>query len=321
MFELMRGMREQTRLSVASALVRSGVMGQLHTPKSAQDLRQTLGIKNYDAFANLLRLSTRIRLLKLKQGKYSPRGALARSLVGPEQNPLRSMLVELSTYHVDVLRDLPELLLGSGPKDYLHEYGGMVATSSRIAEPWIFDFCRQSIGGRADSRIADLGCGSGEFLAYTSTLHAGNCGFGIELNPDAAIHARARFNRLGIADRYNIIEGDIRDASAWPNEEFDFMSAHQNVYYFDAEERVAIWKQCRAKLAASGKLLIVTPTAGGPTSDYFSLILRSTVGCTQLPKLDELIDELQSAGFSIERKERLIPGDSFWGIAASQART
>lgn len=65
--------------------------------------------------------------------------------------------------------------------------------------------------------------------------------------------------------------------------------------------------------------MIVTPTSGGPLSDYFSLILLSTAGCHRLPSVDELIAELLAAGFELLRRERLIPGDAIWGLAARVA--
>jgi len=51
-------------------------------------------------------------------------------------------------------------------------------------------------------------------------------------------------------------------------------------------------------------------------SDDFSLILLSTAGCHRLSSVDELAAELRAAGFEIVRRERLIPGDAVWGIAA-----
>lgn len=69
----------------------------------------------------------------------------------------------------------------------------------------------------------------------------------------------------------------------------------------------------------TGHLAIVTPTGGGPLSDYFSLILLSTAGCHRLPSVDELTAELRAAGFELVRQERLIPGDAVWGIAARSA--
>ncbi len=46
------------------------------------------------------------------------------------------------------------------------------------------------------------------------------------------------------------------------------------------------------------------------------LILLSSEGCHRLPSVDELVAELQAAGFELVRRERLIPGDAVWGIAA-----
>ena len=60
----------------------------------------------------------------------------------------------------------------------------------------------------------------------------------------------------------------------------------------------------------------MTAADGGPMSDYFALILLSTRGCTLPPSIDELTDELAAAGYTSIRKERLVPGDSVWGVEA-----
>ncbi len=51
-------------------------------------------------------------------------------------------------------------------------------------------------------------------------------------------------------------------------------------------------------------------------SNYLSRILRSTTGCHGLTSIDALTTELAEAAFPNIRRERLIPGDTVWGIEA-----
>lgn len=101
-----------------------------------------------------------------------------------------------------------------------------------------------------------------------------------------------------------------------PDQTFELVTANQTVYYFDSKERTALWRRARERLAAGGRLAIASATAGGPMSDYFELILGSTEGCRPLPSVDDLEREVVEAGLVVVRRERLIPGDTVFGLAA-----
>ena len=129
------------------------------------------------------------------------------------------------------------------------------------------------------------------------------------------MRSRATTADRALADRFSVQPADVRDDGAWPDGPFDVITAHQNVYYFEPEERLALWRRCRERMREDGRLVVVTPTAGGPMSDYFGLILLSTRGCRALPTVDALLAEWAEAGIEVLARERLIPGDSVWGLA------
>ena len=226
----------------------------------------------------------------------------------------------LTTYHHEVFDQLPERMRQSPPRDFLSRYGELVAQSSRIMAPWIHGFSSSVIGRGPGKNILELGCGAGAYLKFYSELHEGHRGIGLDLDAGVVSTAQELLQEAGVDARFRVDQADMRDANAWPDGPFDVITAHQNVYYFDAKERAALWRSCRERLTDAGRLVIVTPTSGGPMSDYFALILLSTKGCHQLPSMHELIAELQAAGFACERRERLIPGDAVWGIVARDAR-
>ena len=265
---------------------------------------------------HLLELGVRARLLRRRDGTYVARGALARCLASNPHGPLASMLEELTTYHLQVFDGLPGRLSGEPPGPYLGRYGELVARSSRIMAPWIEAFTADVLGESEGRRVLELGCGSGAYLVSYAALHSGHRGVGVDLDPGVVSAARRLVAEAGLEDRFAVRQGDLRQAESWPEGPFDVVTAHQNVYYFDAGERAALWRRCRQRLEEGGELVAVTPTSGGPMSDYFELILRSTAGCQQLPAVEELTAELRDAGFADVRSERLIPGDSVYGIAA-----
>lgn len=320
MLGLVRGVAGQIQLVTASALLRGGVLRHMHTPRTLGELGAVSEIDDLDVLRHLLDLGVKRRLLRCRDGRYSARSRLARCVARDAAGPVASMLREVTTYHHEVFDQLPDRLRGRAPRDFLERYGELVARSSRIMAPWICGFTAGLVGREQGQNILELGCGSGAYLAFYAELHEGHRGVGIDLDPGVVDAARRLVAAAGLERRFSIRQADMRDGRGWPAGPFDVITAHQNVYYFDAEERAALWRRCREHLADTGRLVIVTPTSGGPMSDYFALILLSTAGCHRLPSIGELTTELETAGFEVVRRERLIPGDSVWGIAASSGR-
>ncbi len=316
MLGLARGMSAQMQLVTASALLRCGAMQHLQTPRTLDELSAATGIDEHEILRHLLDLGVRQRLLRCRGGRYSARSRLARCVARAADGPVASMLQEVTTYHHEVFDRLPDRLRGQPPRDYLDRYGELVARSSRIMAPWIHGFMSGVVGREQGRTILELGCGSGAYLKFYGDLHAEHRGVGLDLDPGVVAAARQLVADAGLEDRFSVQQGDMRDAQSWPGGRFDVVTAHQNVYYFDAAERTALWRRCREHLTDTGYLAIVTPTSGGPMSDYFSLILLSSAGCRRLPSVDELAAELRAAGFELVRRDRLIPGDAVWGIAA-----
>ena len=227
------------------------------------------------------------------------------------------MLEEVTTYHGEVFSRLPQRLAGEPPQNYLATYGPLVAKSSRIMDPWIQGFGREALGTKSGKSLLDLGCGSGGVPFVLRSAARGASRFWIELHSGAATAAASHLQSAGCSERFSVQEGDMRRAEDWPEGSFDVISANQNVYYFTDAERRDIWAHARSRLNPAGQLTLVTPTAGGPLSSFFALILGSSVGCQDLPTIEELEDELQASGFDRIHKERLIPGDSVWGLSAT----
>lgn len=316
LFGLMRSMNGQVQLVTASALLRSGVMQHLSVPRTLGELSTLTGIEDHVTLSCLLDLAAKRRLLRFRNGCYSARSRLARSLARTPEGPVASMLQEVATYHHKVFDDLPGFLRGQPQGTYLDDYGELVAQSSRIMAPWICGFTADAIGREKGRNILELGCGSGAYLSFYAELHKEHHGVGIDFDQGVLDAAQNLLGNSGFQDRFSVQQADMREGQQWPDGLFEVITAHQNVYYFNAEERAALWRTCHEHLTDHGQLIIVTSTSGGPLSDYFSLILLSTAGCHLLPSVEEIGEELKAAGFEVMRQERLIPGDSVWGVAA-----
>ncbi|MCP3879986.1 MAG: class I SAM-dependent methyltransferase [Sulfitobacter sp.] len=320
MLGLMRGMSAQMELMTATALLRCRAIQHLRTPQDLDELCAATGIDEKEILRHLLDLGVQRKLLRRRGGRYTVRSRMARCIAADDTGPLASMLQEVTTYHHEVFDQLPYRLRGQESRDYLDPYGELVARSSRIMAPWICSFMQGVLGQETGKHILELGCGTGAYLTHYAELHQEHRGVGIDFDAGVVTGAQRLMKETGLADRFTAQQGDMRQSREWPTGLFDVVTAHQNVYYFDADQRKAIWKSCNEHLTDTGELAIVTPTSGGPISDYFSLILLSTAGCHSLPSVDQLVMELSMAGLKVVRQERLIPGDAMWGISAVKCR-
>ncbi|MCR9247465.1 MAG: methyltransferase domain-containing protein [bacterium] len=313
---LVRGMAGQVQLGCVSALLRCGALATLGRFVRVEEIARTTGLTDIDMLRSLCELGVRRGVLRRQGDRYRAKSALARALAADPTGPMASMVHEVTTYHLDVLRQLPERLRGAPPADHLAEFGPVVAKSSRIMDHWLRGWIERLLATRRVRSVLDLGCGSGAMLACVAAIDPALHGLGLDLDEAVVADARSLLAQQGLLGRFDVRAGDLRDCDAWPARAYDLVTANQNVYYFDADERTELWRRAREHLTDGGCLSIVSAMAGGPMSDYFDLILGSTTGCLPLPTVEQVESELQSAGLCVVRKERLIPGDTVYGLAA-----
>ena len=97
-----------------------------------------------------------------------------------------------------------------------------VSTDSMV----LADFCRDA-GGRG----LDLGCGCGTLGLLLLGSGAAGSVCGIEIQPEAARQAEENARRNGLADRFSVVCGDLRQAHAQiPAGSFDFAVANPPYY-------------------------------------------------------------------------------------------
>jgi cyclopropane fatty-acyl-phospholipid synthase-like methyltransferase len=100
--------------------------------------------------------------------------------------------------------------------------------------------------------------------------------------------------------------------------QFDLVTMHQNIYYFEEDERAALFARVRSWLAPGGRLALTSFMQGRtPASINFDIALRCTVGCTALPTVDEVVASLKGAGFARVESAQLMPLEPLYGIIAS----
>lgn len=117
-----------------------------------------------------------------------------------------------------------------------------VSTDSMV----LADFCRDA-GGRG----LDLGCGCGTLGLLLLGSGAAGSVCGIEIQPEAARQAEENARRNGLADRFSVVCGDLRQAHAQiPAGSFDFAVSNPP-YYPPGSGRLRKEDSLRSRAASS----------------------------------------------------------------------
>lgn len=318
-FKLKSLMSAFVEMQFYSYAAQSGLMNELVAPAGKNDLARSMNITNVDQFEHVLKLGTNLKALSFNNGKYSLRGSLAKAMASSSGNPITSMIKEMASYHGDVFRNLPENLRGSGQKDYLGEYGAIVAESSRIIEPFIKSYIYSLLDKSEKYHILEIGCGTAEYFKYYYERNSRNTGVGIDIDVNVVKQAQNDLSKKVYRDNFRILCTDIRSPDTTLQEPFTLITSFQNIYYFTDVERRSLFVDLLARLENGGRFALFSVFPGTtPLSPYFDIILNSTKGCHPVPSINSVIKDLNEAGFKKIRKKRLIPGEELWGITAGK---
>jgi protein-L-isoaspartate O-methyltransferase len=309
------------RLHYLHAAIDSGLLQALATPASREELLDQLRVKRPELLDALLELGLALKELSLKRGLYHLVGRRSLALVSEEGLMLGALVQELVLYHGSVYTNLAGRIQGAPLGNYLETMGVMIARSSRIFEPFIKSFTQSIVEEEQPASLLEVGCGSGVYLRHAAQINPQLKGIGIDLSKEVVEEALRNLERWGLLDNFEVVLADIRNPPDKINGPFDLITLYQNIYYFVPSERPALFQSLISRLAPGGVLAIVSiMRATSPAAVDFELVLRSTVGCTELPELQETKSQLEECGFRQVRTIRLIPGESFYGITAKRAR-
>ncbi|MEL6197459.1 MAG: methyltransferase [Pseudomonadota bacterium] len=190
-----------------------------------------------------------------------------------------------------------------GP-EAVSDYSALMAASQQfIAEDVLDRLPLTSI-----STWLDIGGGEGAFLA-AAAARAPHLRLGLVDLPAVAARAKARFERLGLGDRAEIVGGDFfTDAMPFAAEGgAATVSLVRVLYDHDDAEAVAILRRAREVIAPGGRLVIAEPMAELPgargVGAYFTLYLQA-MGSGRLRSPAALIALAREAGFRRARSLR-----------------
>lgn len=312
--------RHYCRMDFLGAALRHGVLARLAPgPLSLAELAAVLAPDPCarEGLEAWLDYGVSLAVLERTAAGYAIRDRLARQLVEPANDPAAAMFEEATGLHHALLMDSIERLGAGRPFTLADQSGEVVARSSRLLEPLVFEAIEWAIPARGAVRLLEIGCGSSALLRHAAQRNPELMAVGLELQPAVAAMARENVAGWGLAARIAIETGDVRARAAEPA--FDFATLHNNVYYFPVPERPALFAHIRAMLRPGGTLLVTTPCRGGsPAMEILNLWATVTEGCGRLPDREELERQLADAGLTRVRSRSLLPGDRYYAFAATR---
>jgi cyclopropane fatty-acyl-phospholipid synthase-like methyltransferase len=252
--------------------------------------------------------------LQLDDTGYTLKG-LAKKLALPKNDAALALLQEVAGLHSKlILQTIPKLR--NGELWSLEDQDGeIVARSSRIMEAFQTEAIDRFFSASGAASLLEIGCGSGIYIKHAANRNPSLKAVGLELQPNVAEVARQNISEWGLQDRVRIETGDIRLKA--PDGSFNIVTLYNNIYYFPVESRISLLQHIRQFIKPGGFLLLITCCQGGSLGvEVLNLWGAATSTAGRLPRKDELISQLQEAGFQNVQAIRMFPGESLFAFKA-----
>lgn len=246
-------------------------------------------------------------------GRYALKGFLAKALARAENAPFAAIVEEVGILHHKLVLETPARLRASRRFTLADQSARVIAQSSRILEPWVSKAVERAIPRSGRAKLLEVGCGSGIYMRYAAARNPALTALGLELQEEAAELARSNIQTWGLTDRISVEVGDIRRRA--PSPSFTIVTLHNNIYYFPVAERVGLFRHLLGFLEPGGTLLATTACKGGsPAVESLNLWAAATEGCGRLPAPDEMVRQMEEAGFTGVASTKLIPIESYYSF-------
>ncbi len=309
------------RLTFVTGMQRCGLLQRLAAaPASFNEIAALFpdGEKNREALEAWLQVGVKLGLLARGPLGFTLRG-MAKKLAEPQNDAALAEAEEIAELHHKLILETPERIRAGALFTLADQDGTLIARSSRILEAFQVEAIRKTFPSTGAVRLLEVGCGSGIYIRYAA-LHNGRLtATGLELQADVAAEARRNIAEWGLADRVEIVPGDVRAQT--PEPVFDIVTLYNNIYYFPVDERVALFRRLAEFLKPGGFLLAVTCCQGGSVAmEALNLWGAATEGAGRLPTVNEMTAQMREAGFAAVQTSRLAPGESFWAFKAEMRK-
>jgi SAM-dependent methyltransferase len=317
--KLLKTGKEFYRASFISAALSRGVYDHFINGKASfEHLCEKMAVSNREGLRAWLELGVSLGELKQAGDEYQIMGKISKALLNPENDAYRALLQEIVYYHYVYVMNTPTMLRKQEWFPFAEVPGELIARSSRVSEPFIFEAVDAAIPRQGDFRLLEVGCGSGIYIQRACTRNPELHAVGLEFQEKVAAMARRNIQTWDLKDRAVIEHSDVRNYAG--NQKFDLVTLHQNIYYFPVPEREKIFRHIKDYLKPGGQILLTSVCqGGGPGIQALNIQVSTAEGLSPLPDPDQLCQQLRAAGFAKVKTERLLPFESLWAFGATKA--
>ena len=144
-------------------------------------------------------------------------------------------------------------------------------------------------------------------------------GQGLEIDGNVAEQARTNLRNWGFAERFQILVGDVHQPPPELTSSFDLITMYNLIYYIPEIQRKNLFQMLRARINPGGALALVSSFQSDGTdigSANLNMATSSMIGCTPLPDLDTLQNQIKASGFKQVETNRLMTGSAMYGLIA-----
>jgi len=317
---VLRDWEAMVRMHFLHAAIESGLVMALRKPSTKKELAEEMETASPEMLEALLDLGLSCGEISKSGGVYSLTGKRMSALMGEYGDSAAALVQGNVTYYNSVFREAAERMKDGSKGDYLDEIGDVVARYSKIVEPFLIGLINSKVKNKGSMRYLDIGCGSGIYLCKASKTNPNLQAVGIEMDANVIKKTCQDLKEWGIADRVELIQGDIRTPPDELKGPFDLITFFNAVYYFTESERLALFDKLRYLLSDDGELVIVSSFRAEKMdigSANLNVVTSSINGCTPLPTVKDILSLLKESGYNRRKAERLLPGSSVYVISAS----
>ncbi len=301
-------------LFLASLAGNESLARALRTPVTIGDLSSAVAVARVDRLGAWLDVGTAVGELRHRDETWVARGSRAKAIArgdGLLCAHYRSML----EYQPGPYAGLASLLQGGGRTD-LSTYAQTIADVSLAAAPFVGPYLRAAIEAAQPTRALDVGCGTGVYMRVMLDADPALMVDGVDLAADVVAKTEADLVGAGYGPRVSLAAADVRK---WePGPRYDLVTLINDVYYFPAGERVALYAKVREMLTPAGMLVVVSERRPGSIAAchlHFMLVCQE--GEAALPARGDIERDVAAAGFTVLDVAEPVPTEPFVAVRAT----